>query len=119
MPEFEDGVGEVEWSKFKEETFFIQCKRSLKAIDNSCLENFELEYRLNEICSSLYNPDHKPEHASNKLFWSNDGFGKDVVYDVWLERNIEFQNLQSAKKSNSTSLVLNTKFDLDPTIITL
>ena len=65
------------------------------------LENFELEYRLNEICSSLYNLDFQPEHASNKLFWSNDGFGKDVVYEDWLERNIEFrQFLQSAEKSN-------------------
>ena len=117
MPEFEDGVGEVEWSKSKEETFFYPMQKDpLKQliITGKVLENFELEYRLNEICSSLYNPDHKPEHASNKLFWSNDGFGKDVVYDVWLERNIEFRNfLQSAKKSNSTSLVLNTKFDLD------
>ena len=117
MPEFEDGVGEVEWSKSKNKTFFYPMQKdplNQLIITGNVLENFELEYRLNEICSSLYNPDFQPEYVSNKLFWSNDGFGKDVVYEDWLERNIEFrQFLQSAEKSNSTSLVLNTKFDLD------
>ena len=69
MPEFEDGVGEVEWSKSKNKTFFYPMQKdplNQLIITGNVLENFELEYRLNEICSSLYNPDFQPEHGAKQ-----------------------------------------------------
>ena len=49
MPEFEDGVGEVEWSKSKNKTLYpMQKTLNQLIITGNVLENFELEYRLNE-----------------------------------------------------------------------
>lgn len=127
MPSLPDAESEQSWSKNNRMRLFYPIQKdplSQLILADGVLENWELNFKLHEILSTLYEPAPHQEESTKKIYWNNDGFGEVTDYSSWLAKNNEFYDyLQSSEteernnfNDNQYYCALHYEFNLDSRI---
>ena len=114
MPDMRDEKSERNWIESNQnKVFFPKQQNPLEQLIlvAHVLDNWNLNYKLHSVLSTIYKDG---DASSEKLYWNNDGFGRILDFDAWVEKNNQFdQFLESNKQIESSARTLHDKFDLD------
>ena len=83
MPSLPDVESEQAWSKNNRMRLFYPIQKdplSQLILTDGVMENWELNFKLHEILSTLYEPTLHQEESTKGIYWNNDGFGDVADY---------------------------------------